>query len=199
MRENTCSALVRWGTSVWGTRFAACLSRGSAVSACLSCSVLAAGDHSGRLGGDHVLCDGCSLLLQLHLFYPAHHSKCQGSWCSPGKLQDPPARGPESLWESPGRPSEPTELSGREQEGQFLNAPEPRVIEGARWGWLLEASITSDCLCFSFLGIEVHPALEFLCLAVSGNTFFYDHSRDAAPRRSFSRAPASPLFPGAGR
>lgn len=40
---------------------------------------LAAGDHSGRLGGDHVLRDGRSLLLQLHLLYPAYHSKCQGA------------------------------------------------------------------------------------------------------------------------
>lgn len=37
------------------------------------CSFL--GDYPGRLGGHHVLCDGCSLLLQLHLLHPAHHCK----------------------------------------------------------------------------------------------------------------------------
>lgn len=58
----------------------------------LLCSVAAAGDYSGRLGGDHVLCDGCSLLLQLHLFYPAYHSKCQGNWGFLGKLKDPGTR-----------------------------------------------------------------------------------------------------------
>lgn len=34
------------------------------------------GDYSGGMGGHHVLCDGCSLLLQLHLLYPSHHCKC---------------------------------------------------------------------------------------------------------------------------
>lgn len=37
-----------------------------------------AGDHSGRLGGDHVLCDGRTFFLQLHLLHSAHHSEYQG-------------------------------------------------------------------------------------------------------------------------
>lgn len=44
---------------------------------CLSPAFLAVGDHSGGLGGDHVLRDGRSFLLQLHLLYPADHSKSQ--------------------------------------------------------------------------------------------------------------------------
>lgn len=35
------------------------------------------GDHSGGLGGHHVLCDGRSFLLQFHLLHPTHHCKCQ--------------------------------------------------------------------------------------------------------------------------
>lgn len=82
-------------------------------------SVSAAGDHSGRLGGDHVLRHGRSFLLQLHLFYPAHHSKCQGSWGFLGQLKDPWTR--DGVGGGvPRNPAEPGVLSGREQEGQFF-------------------------------------------------------------------------------
>lgn len=37
--------------------------------------LLSVGDHSGGLGGDHVLCDGCSFLLQLHLLHSTDHCK----------------------------------------------------------------------------------------------------------------------------
>lgn len=137
-------------------------------------SVPAAGNHAGRLGGNHVLRDGCPLVLQLHLFHPAYHSKYQGSRGSPGTLKDPRARarGGGNLCESPGSLSEPGELGGREQEGQFLNAAQQRVIEGTRQGRLLEASITCDCLHFSFLASESAPRLLLLSflLIVPGNT-----------------------------
>lgn len=44
------------------------------------------------------------------------------------------------------------------------------MMAGARQAWLLEASITSDGLHVSLLGIEVRPPplLMFLCLVVSG-------------------------------
>lgn len=95
---------------------------------------------------------------------------------SPGKLKDPRARGrgEGNLCESPGSPSEPGELGEREQEGQFLNAAQQRVIEGTRQGRLLEASITCDCLHFSFLAFESTPRLLLLSffLVVPGNTCF---------------------------
>lgn len=36
---------------------------------------LPAGDNPGRLGGHHVLRDGCTLFLQFYIFYIANHSK----------------------------------------------------------------------------------------------------------------------------
>lgn len=49
-----------------------------------------------------------------------------------------------------------------------------RVREGTCQGRLLEGSITSDCLHFSFLAFESTPwlLLLFLCLVVPGNTCF---------------------------
>lgn len=37
--------------------------------------VFHSGDHSGRMGGHHVLCHGRTFLLQLHLLYFSHYSK----------------------------------------------------------------------------------------------------------------------------
>lgn len=34
-----------------------------------------AGDHSGRMGRHHVLCYGCTFLLQFYIFYISHNSK----------------------------------------------------------------------------------------------------------------------------
>lgn len=43
---------------------------------CISlCQYVCPGHNSGGLGGDHVLCDGCTLLLQLHLLHLANYSK----------------------------------------------------------------------------------------------------------------------------
>lgn len=36
---------------------------------------LPAGDNPGRMGGHHVLRDGCTLFLQFYIFYIAYHSK----------------------------------------------------------------------------------------------------------------------------
>lgn len=44
--------------------------QGPSISLSLSTSP---GHHAGGLGGHHVLRDGCSLLLQLHLLHPPHH------------------------------------------------------------------------------------------------------------------------------
>lgn len=44
---------------------------GGPESACPSAT--SPGYHAGGLGRHHVLCDGCSFLLQLHLLHPPHH------------------------------------------------------------------------------------------------------------------------------
>lgn len=36
---------------------------------------LPVGDNPGRMGGHHVLRDGCTLFLQFYIFYIAYHSK----------------------------------------------------------------------------------------------------------------------------
>ena len=80
-----------------------------------------------------------------------------------------------------GAPSEPGELSGREQEGQFLNAAEQQVIEGARRGWLWRPpSLLIAFISHFWTFKSTRCSCVSLCLVVSGNTFFYDHSRDAA-------------------
>lgn len=46
----------------------------SSVSASLFL-LLPLGHHTGRMGGHHVLCHGCSLFLQFYIFYIAHYCK----------------------------------------------------------------------------------------------------------------------------
>lgn len=41
-----------------------------------------AGDHTGRVGGDHVLCDGCPFLLQFYLLYLVDNCKYKVWWIS---------------------------------------------------------------------------------------------------------------------
>lgn len=43
---------------------------------------VSAGDHAGRVGGDHVLCDGCPFLLQFYLLYLADNRKYKPWWLS---------------------------------------------------------------------------------------------------------------------
>lgn len=58
------------------------LRRPDAVAVCSLCPVLlSAGDHSGGLGGDHVLCDGRAFVLQLHLLHPADYCKYKYTLC----------------------------------------------------------------------------------------------------------------------
>lgn len=104
------------------------------------------------------------------------------------------------LWKSPGCPSEPGELSGRQLEGRFLNAAGPWVIEGAHRGWLLEASITSDCLShfWAFKSARC-SCLCFSALLSLGIHAFVTLAGMQPQDESFSRALASPFFPGLGR
>lgn len=44
-----------------------------------------AGDHTGRVGGDHVLCDGCPFILQFYLLYLADN--CKYKTCCVSALQ----------------------------------------------------------------------------------------------------------------
>lgn len=66
-------------STYWGLSYILVHRRARALA---SASVLmpTAGDHSGRLGGDHVLRDGRTFFLQLHLLHSAHHSKYQGKF-----------------------------------------------------------------------------------------------------------------------
>lgn len=57
-----------WGQGLW-RRLQEPL--GGPESACPSAT--SSGHHAGGLGRHHVLCDGCSFLLQLHLLHPPHH------------------------------------------------------------------------------------------------------------------------------
>lgn len=57
-----------WGQGLW-RRLQEAL--GGLESACPSAT--SPGHHAGGLGRHHVLCDGCSFLLQLHLLHPPHH------------------------------------------------------------------------------------------------------------------------------
>lgn len=42
--------------------------------------VCLSGDHTGRVGGDHVLCDGCPFLLQFYLLYLVDNRKYKVWW-----------------------------------------------------------------------------------------------------------------------
>lgn len=77
-----------------------------------------------------------------------------GKLGSPGKLQGlvDQGTGQGGPLDVPREPLRAGQLGGRVR-GAVLNAAEQWVIEGARLGRLLEASIACDCLHVSFPGI----------------------------------------------